>query len=218
LRGRSRPGTPGTPDSSRPSTGGGSAGGRRSLFRKKSRARRGGIVSRFPTITVVCGSDDGALCVYDFTAAVADLLQGLDHHSWHMCVDAAIPLFTLSQVASPHFLAFVHGAPCPYYPSPSNFHCVTFASSHHSPCVPLVLCRPCPVLSHAAPCYMPLAICPLLYNTPLCRDVPHGDDYNPYRHGLGKFVRKFEYARALWPQPTAPKVRASYLHPYEAPT
>jgi hypothetical protein len=36
--------------------------------------------------------------------------------------------------------------------------------------------------------------------------VPHGDDYNPYRHGLGKFVRKFEYARALWPQPTAPKV------------
>ena len=45
------------------------------MFRKKTRARRGGIVSRFPTITVVCGNDDGALCVYDFTAAVADLLQ-----------------------------------------------------------------------------------------------------------------------------------------------
>ena len=38
------------------------------------------------------------------------------------------------------------------------------------------------------------------------RDVPHTEDYNPYRHGLGKFVRKFEYARALWPQPTADEV------------
>ena len=30
-------------------------------------------------------------------------------------------------------------------------------------------------------------------------DVPHSDTYHPYRHGLGKWVRKYEYARALWP-------------------
>ena len=34
-------------------------------------------------------------------------------------------------------------------------------------------------------------------------DVPHSDTYHPYRHGLGKWVRKYEYARALWPNERA---------------
>ena len=29
--------------------------------------------------------------------------------------------------------------------------------------------------------------------------LPPSDAYHPYRHGLGKWVRKYEYARALWP-------------------
>ena len=62
-------------------------------------------------------------------------------------------------------------------------------------------CAPQVNTQHTLP-FLPSPPLPPLTTThphPPLFSYPPSDAYHPYRHGLGKWVRKYEYARALWP-------------------